>query len=62
MGTVKGLAQRFWDDESGLELSEYAIMIALVIVIAVVTIGLVGQRINEIFQELLKQLSGSTGG
>lgn len=54
----KKLAKRFLNEEAGLELSEYSVMIALIIVIAVVTITLVGTRINEIFQSLLTALTG----
>lgn len=50
------LLQRFWEDEAGLELSEYAIMIALVIVIAIVTIEAVGGAINDRFTDLLNAL------
>ncbi len=55
---LKKLAKRFWVNEQGLELSEYAIMIALLLVIAVVTISQVGGRINVLFQQLLSKLGG----
>ncbi len=55
------LLQKFWQDEAGLELSEYAIMIALILVIAAATITLVGEKINAVFQLLLLKLGGSTG-
>ncbi len=55
--------KKFWNDEQGLELSEYAIMIALVIVIAVATIYAVGQSINAKFSALDDAInySGSSG-
>jgi Flp pilus assembly pilin Flp len=42
-----------------MELSEYALMIALVIVLAVATIKLVGGKINDLFGQLLDKLSGN---
>lgn len=54
---LKKLAKRFVQDEQGLELSEYAIMIALILVIAVGAITLVGEQINTLFGELLSALS-----
>ncbi|MBM4028431.1 MAG: Flp family type IVb pilin [Planctomycetes bacterium] len=43
---------RFWKDEQGLELSEYAVMTALVIVVAVASVILVGEAIDSRFNEL----------
>ncbi len=55
---MKALARRFWRDDSGLELSEYAVMAALIIIIAVGVILAVGNKISEIFGALLNALSG----
>lgn len=43
---------KFWKDEQGLELSEYAIMVGLIIVIAVATIWAIGGHIDNIFTKL----------
>ena len=56
---MKELLKRFWQDEQGLELSEYAVMAALVIVVAAAVIISVGQEINAIFGKLLTALNGS---
>jgi Flp pilus assembly pilin Flp len=50
------LAKRFLNDEQGLELSEYAIMAGLVIVLAVAIIITVGGHINGIFNKLANAL------
>ncbi len=50
------LAKKFWNDERGLELSEYAVMIALIILVAAVTIGLVATNIDRIFGALNARL------
>ncbi len=52
------LVKKFWNDEQGLELSEYAVMIALILAIAITAITLVGDRIETIFGDLLTYLGG----
>lgn len=39
----------FIRDEEGLELSEYALILGLIVVAIIATIGLIGGRINTIF-------------
>jgi len=56
------MLKRFIRDESGLELSEYAIMAGLVIVLAVATIILVGGHINNIFVSLEGALGNADTG
>jgi Flp pilus assembly pilin Flp len=46
------LAKRFWNDEQGLELSEYAIMIALIIAISILAITTLGGKIKTMFTSL----------
>ena len=43
------MLKRFIRDEQGLETVEYAIIAGLILVIAIVTIGLIGENINRIF-------------
>ena len=56
---MKKLMKRFLKDEQGLELSEYAVMAALVIVVAAAVIITVGEEINVIFGKLLDALQGT---
>ena len=53
---MKKLMKRFLKDEQGLELSEYAIMAGMIIIVAVLTILAVGGKINGIFSALDTQL------
>ena len=53
--------RRFIRDERGLELSEYAIMAGLVILLAVAVIILIGNNINRIFSLLNDKLTSVTG-
>ena len=49
--------RKFWTDERGLELSEYAVMVGLLLVVALAIILMVGGNINRIFTILNDQLS-----
>lgn len=42
---------KFFKDEEGLELVEYAVMLALIVIGIVVTITLLGQRVNSKFSQ-----------
>ena len=50
--------KRFFKEEEGLELSEYAIMAALVIAVAAAVITSVGTQISAVFTDLLGHLGG----
>ncbi len=56
------LAKRFWNDEQGLELSEYAIMAGLIICILIAIIWAVGQNINSVFSKLNTTLGSAAAG
>ncbi len=57
------LMKKFWADEQGLELSEYAVMAALIIVAIIAVIGLLGTTIEGAFQKLVNVIStGKAGG
>jgi Flp pilus assembly pilin Flp len=53
------LAKRFLNDEQGLELSEYAIMAGLIIVLAVAVIITMGEHINNIFAKVRDALGNA---
>ena len=57
---MKALVKRFLKDEQGLELSEYAVMVGLLLVVALAVILLVGGNINRIFGLLNTQLDTVT--
>lgn len=56
---MKKLLARFMRDEQGLELSEYAVMAALIIAAVVTIIGTLGTTILGIFQDLVTNLGGT---
>ena len=52
----------FIKDEDGLELSEYAVMVFLIVTVVVGTIIALGERIDVIYNDLLVALGGGGGG
>ena len=45
------LLKRVWMDESGQDIAEYAVMLAVILVIVVGTIRLVGSNANTVFSQ-----------
>jgi Flp pilus assembly pilin Flp len=43
---------RLWNDESGQDIAEYAVMLAVILVIVVGTIRLVGTNANTVFSSV----------
>lgn len=49
------MAQRLkqlWDDESGQDIAEYAVMLAVILIIVVGTIRLIGSNANNVFSQV----------
>jgi Flp pilus assembly pilin Flp len=43
------LISRFWTDDKGQDIAEYAVMLAVILVIVVGTIRLIGSNANTVF-------------
>jgi len=43
------LFNQLWSDESGQDIAEYAVMLAVILVIVVGTIRLIGSNANNVF-------------
>ena len=43
------LLQQLWKDERGQDIAEYAVMLAVILVIVVGTIRLIGSNANNVF-------------
>lgn len=54
---MKDLIQKFLKDESGATMVEYAILVALISVAAIVIIVAVGQQVNEAFTRVSDELT-----
>jgi len=46
------LLQQLWNDERGQDIAEYAVMLAVILVIVVGTIRLIGSNANNVFSEV----------
>jgi len=49
MEPVAKLLQQLWQDERGQDIAEYAVMLAVILVIVVGTIRLIGSNANAVF-------------
>ena len=46
------ILQSLWNDESGQDIAEYAVMLAVILVIVVGTIRLIGSNANNVFSNV----------
>jgi Flp pilus assembly pilin Flp len=49
---VRELLKQLWSDESGQDIAEYAVMLAVILVIVVGTIRLIGTNANNVFSQV----------
>lgn len=45
-----------WDDESGQDIAEYAVMLAVILVLVVGTVRLIGSNANNAFSNVASSL------
>ena len=48
--------KRFWSDDSGQDVAEYAVMLAVILVIVVGTVRLIGGHANNVFSAVGSQM------
>lgn len=48
--------QFLWNDESGQDIAEYAVMLAVILVIVVGTIRLIGSNANNVFSNVASSI------
>ena len=46
------LVQQLWADDQGQDIAEYAVMLAVILVIVVGTIRLIGSNANTVFSQV----------
>ncbi len=44
--------EKFWQDERGQDVAEYAVMLAVILVIVVGTVRLIGSNANTVFSQV----------
>jgi Flp pilus assembly pilin Flp len=49
---ILGNLKQLWRDESGQDIAEYAVMLAVILVIVVGTIRLIGSNANNVFSNV----------
>jgi Flp pilus assembly pilin Flp len=50
--TVRQFFQKLWQDEHGQDIAEYAVMLAVILVIVIGTVRLIGTNANTIFSQV----------
>ena len=49
---MKHFLRRLWSDEQGQDIAEYAVMVAVILVIVVGTVRLIGSNANTVFSQV----------
>jgi len=54
---MRNLAKLLWRSEEGQDVAEYAVMLAVILVIVIGTIRLIGGNANNVFSSVASSLS-----
>ena len=55
---MRGLGQRVWSEELGQDVAEYAVTLAVILIIVVGTIRLIGTNANGVFSSVSSVIGG----
>lgn len=55
---MKELLHKIWSDDQGQDIAEYAVMLAVILVIVVGTIHLIGSQANNVFSQTASAIGG----
>jgi pilus assembly protein Flp/PilA len=55
--TVINIIRQLWTEESGQDVAEYAVMLAVILVIVIGTVRLIGTNANTVFSQVGSSLS-----
>jgi Flp pilus assembly pilin Flp len=53
---MKGLLKRLWLNEEGQDIAEYAVMLAVILVIVIGTVRLIGSNANTVFSSVASSI------
>jgi Flp pilus assembly pilin Flp len=53
---VSNLIFKLWSDEAGQDIAEYAVMVAVILIIVVGTIRLIGTNSNTVFSNVASSI------
>jgi len=54
---MKALLKRFWRNEEGQDLAEYALLIALIALVVIAAVTLLGTQIQTVFNNIANALN-----
>lgn len=54
---MKQIAIRLWANEEGQDIAEYAVMLAVILVIVIGTVRLIGGNANNVFSSVASSIS-----
>ncbi len=54
---MRSLLRRLWREDAGQDIAEYAVMLAVILVIVVGTIRLIGSNANNVFSQVASSIS-----
>ena len=49
---------QLWNDDQGQDVAEYAVMLAVILIIVIGTVKLIGGKSNNVFSEVASTLPG----
>ena len=52
------LLYQLWNDNEGQDVAEYAVMLAVILIIVIGTVKLIGGKSNNVFSEVASTLPG----
>jgi Flp pilus assembly pilin Flp len=55
-GMSMELVRRFWSEQEGQDIAEYAVMLAVILVIVVGTVQLIGSSANNVFSSVASSI------
>jgi Flp pilus assembly pilin Flp len=55
-GSVSHVIRRLWAEEAGQDIAEYAVMVAVILIIVVGTIRLIGSNSNTVFSNVASSI------
>ena len=55
---MSDVIRRMWSEEEGQDIAEYAVMLAVILVIVVGTIRLIGSHASNVFSETSSAIGG----
>ena len=56
-GNVINRMRQLWAEESGQDVAEYAVMLAVILVIVIGTVRLIGSNANNVFSQVSSQMT-----